>query len=106
MAGLAGVEPAAFGFVVQRSIQLSYRPARLFKKTHKLAVQRVPAATRNDTVHYPEHGGERGIRTLDTLVRYTGLAIQRLRPLGHLSRTPLLFNFSAASGAVQRGAAI
>ena len=30
-------------------------------------------------------GGERGIRTLGTLLRYTRLAGVRLRPLGHLS---------------------
>ncbi len=30
-------------------------------------------------------GGEEGIRTLDTLMRYTPLAGERLRPLGHLS---------------------
>ncbi len=30
-------------------------------------------------------GGEGGIRTLDTLLRYTPLAGERLRPLGHLS---------------------
>ena len=32
------------------------------------------------------HGGERGIRTLDTLLTYTPLAGERLQPLGHLSR--------------------
>ena len=30
-------------------------------------------------------GGEEGIRTLDTLLTYTPLAGERLRPLGHLS---------------------
>ena len=30
-------------------------------------------------------GGERGIRTLDTLLTYTPLAGERLQPLGHLS---------------------
>ncbi len=30
-------------------------------------------------------GGERGIRTLDTLVRYTHFPGVRLRPLGHFS---------------------
>ena len=34
---------------------------------------------------FPEDGGERGIRTLDTLLAYTPLAGVRLRPLGHLS---------------------
>jgi hypothetical protein len=32
-----------------------------------------------------EVGGERGIRTLDTLLRYTHFPGVRLRPLGHLS---------------------
>ena len=32
-------------------------------------------------------GGEGGIRTLDTLLRCTPLAGERLRPLGHLSVT-------------------
>ena len=31
------------------------------------------------------NGGEEGIRTLDTLLTYTPLAGERLRPLGHLS---------------------
>jgi hypothetical protein len=30
-------------------------------------------------------GGERGIRTLDTLLTYTRFPIVRLQPLGHLS---------------------
>ena len=30
-------------------------------------------------------GGDEGIRTLDTLLRYTPLAGERLRPLGHVS---------------------
>src|SRR5690554_7283614 len=33
------------------------------------------------------YGGEGGIRTLDTLLRCTPLAGERLRPLGHLSVT-------------------
>ena len=37
------------------------------------------------TILHKEHGGERGIRTLDTLLAYTPLAGVRLRPLGHLS---------------------
>ena len=32
-----------------------------------------------------ENGGEEGIRTLDTLLAYTPLAGEPLRPLGHLS---------------------
>ena len=35
--------------------------------------------------HRYKHGGERGIRTLDTLLTYTPLAGERLQPLGHLS---------------------
>ena len=31
------------------------------------------------------YGGERGIRTLDTLLTYTPLAGARLQPLGHFS---------------------
>ncbi len=34
---------------------------------------------------YVNDGGEEGIRTLDTLLTYTPLAGERLRPLGHLS---------------------
>ena len=32
------------------------------------------------------HGGEGGIRTLDTGLGYTPLAGERLQPLGHLTR--------------------
>ncbi len=32
-------------------------------------------------------GGERGIRTLDTVNPYNGLANRRLQPLGHLSKS-------------------
>jgi hypothetical protein len=32
-----------------------------------------------------KYGGERGIRTLDTLLTYTPLAGARLQPLGHFS---------------------
>ena len=34
-----------------------------------------------------KHGGELGIRTPDTLVAYTRLAGEHLRPLGQLSET-------------------
>jgi hypothetical protein len=48
------------------------------------------------------YGGERGIRTLDTLLTYTPLAGARLQPLGQLSKfylikrrePPLYFNLS------------
>ncbi len=36
---------------------------------------------------YTNNGGEGGIRTPDTLMRYTPLAGERLRPLGHLTAT-------------------
>ena len=35
------------------------------------------------------YGGERGIRTLDTLLTYTPLAGARLQPLGHFSKNLL-----------------
>ena len=35
-------------------------------------------------------GGDRGIRTLDTLLTYTPLAGERLRPLGHVSSPPAI----------------
>ena len=38
------------------------------------------------------YGGERGIRTLDTLSTYTPLAGERLQPLGHLSGVRLLID--------------
>lgn len=38
-------------------------------------------------------GGEEGIRTLDTLLTYTPLAGERLRPLGHLSGGSLIESF-------------
>ena len=41
------------------------------------------------------YGGEGGIRTLDTLLAYTPLAGERLRPLGHLSKTLLSNNADA-----------
>ena len=40
---------------------------------------------RVDDVDTDISGGEEGIRTLDTLLTYTPLAGERLRPLGHLS---------------------
>ena len=39
-------------------------------------------------------GGEEGIRTLDTLLTYTPLAGERLRPLGHLSGGSLIESFA------------
>ena len=45
-------------------------------------VQSVTTVSGTDPLKY---GGERGIRTLDTLLTYTPLAGERLQPLGHLS---------------------
>ena len=59
----AGFEPATLGSVDRCSIQLSYDCLK-------------------------KRGGERGIRTLDPVLQDTRLAIERLRPLGHLSSTP------------------
>ncbi len=39
-------------------------------------------------------GGEEGIRTLDTLLTYTPLAGERLRPLGHLSGADVIMSSS------------
>jgi hypothetical protein len=39
------------------------------------------------------NGGEEGIRTLDTLLTYTPLAGERLRPLGHLSGAAVILVF-------------
>jgi hypothetical protein len=38
-------------------------------------------------------GGERGIRTLDTLLTYTPLAGARLQPLGHFSKNLMSANY-------------
>ena len=45
-------------------------------------------------------GGERGIRTLDTLLTYTPLAGERFRPLSHLSE--ISFSFHCAGPATGR----
>ena len=44
--------------------------------------EKTPASAGVLTIIY---GGERGIRTLDTLLTYTPLAGARLQPLGHFS---------------------
>ena len=44
----------------------------------------------NRLTNGPDNGGERGIRTLDTLVTYTRFPIVLLRPLGQLS---MLYRF-------------
>ena len=54
-------------------------------------------------------GGERGIRTLDTLLTYTPLAGARLQPLGHLSTvaefTPGDLHFVTSEGLYVRNCA-
>ena len=61
MADAGGFEPPTARFVAEYSIQLSYASSMT------------------------QNGGEGGIRTLDTLLRYTPLAGVRLQPLGHFS---------------------
>jgi hypothetical protein len=39
-----------------------------------------------EAVHLGKAGGEGGIRTLGTLLRYNALAKRRFRPLSHLTR--------------------
>ena len=91
MAHSEGFEPSTARFVAEYSIQLSYEcvvgayyrafylPVNLFflfnSRNYLLT-----------TLQY-KSGGEGGIRTLDTLLRCTPLAGERLRPLGHLSVT-------------------
>ncbi len=62
MADAGGFEPPTARFVAEYSIQLSYA-----------------------SILRAKNGGEGGIRTLDTLLRYTPLAGVRLQPLGHFS---------------------
>ncbi len=45
----------------------------------------LPQAKKNPAIAGFDYGGERGIRTLDTLLTYTPLAGARLQPLGQLS---------------------
>ena len=93
MVDSAGFEPATARFVAEYSIQLSY------ESMSRIIVRYFSFATTfsfnfNDLAIKPvysalhlNNGGEGGIRTPDTLVRYTPLAGERLRPLGHLSAT-------------------
>lgn len=50
-----------------------------------IAAQRAGGDVMKGEICLQGDGGEEGIRTLDTLLTYTPLAGERLRPLGHLS---------------------
>ena len=63
-------------FVARYSIQLSYG------RVVCIAADAAPTDTTIESC-----GGERGIRTLDTLLTYTPLAGERFRPLSHLSES-------------------
>jgi hypothetical protein len=66
---------AAAGHFLRSSFWAEKRPFRaIFREIHRVSL------------HGRLHGGEGGIRTLDTGVSpYNGLANRRLQPLGHLS---------------------
>ncbi len=75
-----------------QAISQSYGPPAASKTLHVLSNpardltllthhKKSPASTMRGTIY----GGERGIRTLDTLLTYTPLAGARLQPLGHFS---------------------
>ena len=82
MARQEGFEPPTAWFVARYSIQLSYwrvRPRIIGTRDFlSMSFSKIKTNCKN--------GGEGGIRTLDTVLGYTPLAGERLRPLGHLSR--------------------
>src|SRR5690554_5803817 len=91
MAHSGGFEPPTARFVAEYSIQLSYECVvgayyRAFYLTVNLFFLFNSRNYLLTTLQY-KSGGEGGIRTLDTLLRCTPLAGERLRPLGHLSVT-------------------
>ena len=81
-------------FVAEYSIQLSYECMLvpriigrqiIWSSTFSSKFNNLPI--KPDLTYYKNNGGERGIRTPDTLLRCTPLAGERLRPLGQLSAT-------------------
>ena len=61
-----------------------FQKLRRFLNSSKLAF---PTLVKTLGYNKKRDGGEGGIRTLDTLLRCTPLAGERLRPLGHLTAT-------------------
>lgn len=59
------------------------RPAT--RRLNRLSAVGTPAHHEDELSWENQYGGEDGIRTHDTLLTYTPLAGERLRPLGHLS---------------------
>lgn len=91
MAHSGGFEPPTARFVAEYSIQLSYEcvVGAYYRASYLPVNLFFLFNSRNyllTTLQY-KSGGEGGIRTLDTLLRCTPLAGERLRPLGHLSVT-------------------